>query len=287
MGKKRTQFDVSLVSNMSSYQDYLDIFIEYSMSMFEWKGLPDTVDSRFIELTLLENGSCLFFKDDVMGFLSLPFSNDGELDIYNIPTCRRAYANNGYQNDLDKSNSVIIWNNYMHIPSYQKLFTYAVRLYNLDRIIDVNCNAQKTPVLVQGDTNQRQTLINLYKEYDGNSPVIFGDKNIDMNSLKAISTAAPYVSDKIMDLRGKIWNQCLTYLGISHLIVEKKSNMVSNEIGQSVVETVASRENRMGVRKKACEEINRMFALNVDCVYRFENVENGQMFRLKGGDAIE
>ena len=163
---------------------------------------------------------------------------------------------------------------------------YSKRLYNLDRIIDVNANAQKTPVLLQGSEMQRLTLLNLYKEYDGNAPVIFGDKNLDINGLKCITTEAPYVADKIYTLKTQIWNEALTYLGISNLNIQKKERLVSDEVIRNQGGTIASRYSRLQARRNACEEINKMFGLEIEVDYRddFREADDETMFRGMTGD---
>lgn len=272
---KRTEFDDSAMMNNRTYGQYLNRLTELSISMFEWKNLPDTIDPRFLELTLFHDGQAVFFKDEELDYLALQVATNGQFDVYRIPVNRRAYAVNGYQRDLNNKDSVIIYNNYLHCNSILDVKQFARRLYNLDRIIDVNANAQKTPVLVQGTEQQRLTLINLYKEYDGNAPVIFGDKNLDINSLKAISTQAPYVADKIYQLKTQIWNEALTYLGISNINVQKKERLISDEVTRNQGGTIASRYSRLESRREACRKINDMFGLDIWCDYRenFQEVD--------------
>ena len=145
---------------------------------------------------------------------------------------------------------------------------FSKRLYNLDRIIDVNANAQKTPVLVLSDEKQRLVLQNLYMQYDGNMPFIFGDKNLDISGIKVLSTQAPYVADKIFDLKSRIWNEALTYLGISSLNIQKKERLITDEVTRNQGAVIASRYNRLEARRKAANEINRMFGLNIEVYYR-------------------
>ena len=163
---------------------------------------------------------------------------------------------------------MIIWNNYLHTNSVLDVKMFARRLYNIDRIIDVNANAQKTPVLVQGTEKQRLTLIHLYKEFEGNAPFIFGDNNLDLNALKVLQTGAPYVCDKLYQLKTQIWNEALTYLGISNVSFQKRERMVSDEVTRSQGGTVASRYSRLNARRQACEQINKMFGLNIECDFR-------------------
>ena len=151
---------------------------------------------------------------------------------------------------------------------------FARRLYNLDRIIDVNANAQKTPVLVRASEKQRLTMLNLYKQYDGNEPFIFGDKNLDMNSLTVLKTDAPFIADKIYQLKTQIWNEALTYLGISNITINKKERLITDEVIRAQGGTVASRYSRLETRQEAAEKINEMFGTDIKVEYREDlNIE--------------
>ena len=269
MSKKiKTQFNENLLRNKGTYMQYYYRLCELSMSMFEWKNLPDSIDPRFLELTLFEEGQAVFFKDEVMGYLALQNAMGGVLDVYRIPKLRRAYAVNGYSKLLSDKDSVIIYNNYLHTNSILDVKMFAERLYNIDRAIDVNANAQKTPILIRCNENERLSLENIYKEYDGNSPVIFGTKDINLKDITAISTQAPYVADKLYTLKTQIWNEALTYLGISNINVQKKERLISDEVQRNQGGTIASRYSRLESRRQACDKINKMFDLNIQCDYR-------------------
>lgn len=276
MGRKRDlQFCESAYMNNRTYLQYYNRLTELAISMFEWQNLPETVDQRFLEMCLFSDGMCVFFQDEVLGYLSLQCMIGGKLNVYRIPMERRAYATNGYQRDLDGTNSVIIFNNYLHTNSMLDVEMFSKRLYNLDRAIDVNANAQKTPVLIQCDESQRLTMKNLYKQYEGNEPFIFGSKGLDANGLKVLQTGAPYVADKLYELKTQIWNEALTYLGISNINVVKKERMISDEVTRNQGGTVASRYSRLESRRQACKQINEMFGLDIWVDYRedFQDVE--------------
>lgn len=289
MKKKKNQaFHATLMANGATYVQYYNRLMELSMSMFEWKNLPDTVDERYLELGLFSSGCMVFFKDDVIGELALNMTYQGGFDIYGEPTRRRAYSRyNQFQTTLDKDNSVIIWNNMLRTNSALDVQMFAYRLYNLDRIVDINANAQKTPVLITCDEKQKLTMKNLYLQYEGNYPVIFGDSNLDIKSLSVLKTDAPFVSDKIYDLKVKIWNEALTYLGISNINTTKKERMITDEVIRNQGGTIASRYSRLESRRRAVKKINKMFGLNITVDYREDfqstDIENDSL----GGDTLE
>ena len=290
MGRRKHDiFDESMILNNFTYRQYLNRLTELAISMFEWKNLPNTVDARYLELHLFETGCMVYFKDEVIGDLCLDCIVNGRLDVYGNPLLRRAYSGyNNYQKLLKYNNSVIIWNNYLHSNSILDVEMFARRLYNIDRIIDINANAQKTPVLVLGNEKQRLTLLNLYKEYDGNAPFIFGDKNLDINALKALSTNAPYVCDKLYQLKTQIWNEALTYLGISNINIQKKERLITDEVTRNQGGTIASRYSRLETRRQAVEKINEMFGTNIEVNYRedFQQVGDDNQPEDPGADTI-
>lgn len=289
MGRKKNKdsnFWDSALMNNRTYLYYYNRLTELAISMFEWENLPASVDERFLELTLFSDGVAIFFKDDILGELALQTATRGKFNVYRIPTERRAYASNGYNQDLNDENSVLIYNNYLHTNSMWDIEMFAKRLYNLDRIIDVNVNAQKTPVLLQCDEQERLTMNNLYMQYEGNMPFIFGSKNLNPKGITVLKTDAPYIADKIYQLKTQIWNEALTYLGISNTNVTKKERMVSDEVIRNQGGVIASRYSRLQERRNAVDKINAMFGLNIEVNYRqdYREADDEVMFAGDTGD---
>lgn len=289
---KDSMFCESLLMNNRTYLQYYNRLTELAISMFEWKNLPDSVDPRFLEMCLFSDGMAVFFEDEVLGYLCLQVMIGGKLNVYRIPTDRRAYATNGYNKPLDETNSVIIFNNYLHTNSMLDVEMFSKRLYNLDRAIDVNANAQKTPVLIQCDESQRLTMKNLYKQYEGNEPFIFGSKALDTSGIKVLQTGAPYVADKLYQLKTQIWNEALTYLGISNINTQKKERLITDEVTRNQGGVVASRYSRLESRRQACKKINEMFGLNIECDYRedfqiLSEAEDSDTLNNEGGEENE
>lgn len=284
MGRRRTNFDESLRKNNGTYRFYLDRLTELSISMFDWQNVPDSIDPRFLETTLFLNGSAVFFKDEDLReeniegeedgtLLALPVAMNGNFDLYNIPTRRTAYATNGYNRNLTNKDSVIVYNNMIRTNSVQTCTVYARRLWNLDRAIDVNANAQKTPVLIRCNDSERLTLVNAYQKWEGNEPVIYGTKDFDPNSISVLRTDAPYVARDLYELKTQIWNEALTYLGISNMNFQKRERLVTDEVVRNQGGTIASRYSRLEARREACKKINKMFGTNIEVYFRDDTKE--------------
>ena len=284
MARKDREFWESATRNNATFSQYYNRLTELSISMFEWQNLPDSIDERYLELALFSNGMAVFFRDDDLGdFLALRVMINGGFNVYRIPIRRRAYADNGYQKSLTIDDSVIIYNNLIHSNSMLDVRLFAERLSELDRTIQVNARAQKTPVLIKCDENQRLTMLNLYKEYDGNAPVIFGDRNLNAAGISVLKTDAPYNADKLYQLKTQIWNEALTYLGISNITINKKERMITDEVARTQGGVVASRYSRLESRRQACRQINKMFGLDIWVDYR-EDFDAPQLTDEKDGD---
>ena len=283
---KRTKMEISALKNGSGYMFYFNRLKELALSMFEWKNLPESCDERFLELALFENGQAVFFKDEVMDYLALRVTISGPFSVYNVPTKRRAYAVNGYHKNLTIDDSVLIYNNYLRLNTVDIVRLFAQRLWDLDQIIDVHARAQKTPVLLHCAENERMTLLNAYQQFDGNQPVIYADKNLDLKNFTVFKTDAPYMADKIYQLKTQIWNEALTYFGISNLNIQKKERLVADEVVRNQGGTIASRYSRLNARRMAAEQINNMFGLDIEVNYRqdYREADDEVMFSGLTGD---
>lgn len=285
--------------NRLTYNFYYDRLLEMSLSRYEWLNLPDSVDARFLELTLFKNGRALFFEDDVLGMLALPVIINGPFNVYKIPIRRRAFTPGvSSVNETDKStaatyqaertnkDSVICYNNMLHSPSLNMCRMFARRLADIDRTIDVNISAQKTPVLIESDTNTLLSLKNAYKQYEGNFPVIFGKKGIADN-VKVLMTGAPLVAPALQQLKQTIWNDAMEALGIANHGADKKERVNILEIQANQGGTIASRYSGLIAREQACDAVNRMFGTSISVRYREEVTPESFMGEQDGGDEDE
>ena len=277
MSKKDDMLEVQLNEeiflNSWTTIDYLNRLKEYALNMFEWINLPKTVDARFIELVLFEEGKINFFEDKIIGFLALRVNESGKQNVYNEFDKKHIYANNGFSRVRNLRNSVTIYNNYLRTPTYTTVNLYAIRLARVTRAIDLNIEAQKTPVLITCPENQKLSLKNVYEQYKGNAPVIYTDSEFNLDSIKVLKTDAPFVVDKLTLYKHDIWNEVMTFLGVDNPTQDKKERLVANEVDANDEQIEQARFNMLDARKDACKKINDMFGLNIDVKFRNDNVQ--------------
>ena len=264
--KNLNETELSMLINNRTMIDYLDRLRMLATSLFTWKGLDEvagTGASRFLEQALYDNGRACFVKDDKLGYMALKVNPSDKLNIYMLPIKVNAWSI-GYNKMFNFDDIVYIMNNELQKPTVAIMELFSYRLYDTERIIDTNLNAMRTPVLIEGDTKTILTLKNVYMQYSGNTPFIFGNKQFDIsNKLNVLKTDAPYLVDKLDIHKHQIFNDALTVLGINNANTDKKERLITNEV-ESNDQLINYYLNCFyKTRKKACDEINKKFSLNI------------------------
>lgn len=293
-------FRDALLMNNQTYIDYLERMKKICLSMFEWVNLPPSMSARFLELCLYYNGQAALLYDGSYGFINTMACDGGYINIYGLPTEVTCYSYRFNQRrglytvdtgeDKDKE-CILVMNNYERIPTSCSIELFAYRLAEAQRSCDTNLKSCRTPILLTTDQRQYFTLKKMYEEYDGNSPVIFADKNaITPEAIKALKTEAPFIADKIADYKREIWNEFLTTMGISNLS-EKKERLISNEVDSNNELVNLNLQSFMIPRKEACRQFNEKYGLKgskaIDVKVRSDLYNLVKEFESVTGDYME
>lgn len=275
------KFIDSALSNDETYYDYLRRMKMVALSLFEWK-LPKGMDSRYLEKSLYYKGMATLFETAEFGFINTQCSSNGYLNMYGLPSSlncmtynglhwyKKLYTQLGETEEIRKTQReeecIFVMNDWEACPTAFTIEQFAYRMYLAQRTADVNMSAQRTPVMVVCSDKQRLTMENLYSQYDGNQPFIFGDKdaNINENSLKSLKTDAPYICDKVMDYKKEIWNEFLQFLGVNSISIEKKERLITDEANQNNEVINLYLQSRLAPRQKACDQFNELYGLTGD-----------------------
>ena len=269
------KFTDSLELNEATYYDYLNRFRRIALSIFEWVNLPKSMNARYLEQCLYFFGQASLIKDEKYGFINTKCAGSGYVNIYGLPskfncfsydykTMRDLYMgiNPMKPKEEQEKECVLVMNNWDRVPTAGSMELYAWRLYLAQRSCDVNISAQRFPVMVVGDEKQRLMLENLYNQYNGNQPFIFGNKNqLNADMLKVMNTEAPYVVDKLTEYKKEIFNEALTFLGINNVSVKKKERLTENESSENNELVNLNLQAMLAPRLEACRQFNELFGL--------------------------
>lgn len=252
--------NVENVINDTTYKNYFFRLSLIATSLFTWEGLDELGgNSRNLEQCLFYTGRGCIVKDKELGFLSINANPSDSLNVYRLPTRINAWSI-GYSKMYDIDDCVYIFNNEMQIPTLPFIEQFAYRLYECERTCDINLSVQKTPALIEGDTKSVLTLKNLYRQYSGNMPVLFGNKEFNLDKkLNAINLNIPFIADKIDIHKHEIWNDFLTFIGINNANTDKKERLVTDEVNSNNDEINYNLNIFYKTRKKACDEFNKKY----------------------------
>lgn len=257
-------------SQLSNYQTYLMYrrqLLSLAENVFTFKNMPNFIDISYVNSILVNVGSIAFFKDEVLGLLALPYVNQDNLDVYGRPTKIRVTSNTNYSKVLDQNDFVIMYDNNGHYPLIYDILQYAERLALNVRTADINISQQKTPRFWKTTANKLKSVQDKVNTVDAFAETVIDYDNLLLDDTSLVLNPAPFVTDKIDIHQEKIWNEFLRLIGISNLQYQKKERNITDEIQAMQGGTIASRFTRFEPRKKAIDEINRKFNLDIEVGY--------------------
>lgn len=237
-----------------------------SLTMFEWKNLPDTLPAVEIEKQLQTNGYTIIGKvnGDVYAFQG-GFSGQ---DPYNRPT--KAIVNNACLQNHDtftiNADCVVVKNDDMQqglLHIYNKYGSLLIENQITMLMTDYNYRMPFT-ISVQDDSTAQSAQQYLNKIIEGSLGVIGEAKLFD--SLKVIPTNTKGVNS-FADLFGYqqfIEAELNNIIGLATNNNMKRERLTTNEIDVNKNSTYPLIDNMLKNRKQAVEKINTMFDLNID-----------------------
>lgn len=265
-GKNQGYNANSPVNNLNALVEmmYYRNLTELAAGRFKWTGLPDTVDERYLELTLYQRALAVFYEDHDFGYLAQAATGSGEINIYDNALSYDVTLPRTGTKTISHKQCVPIWANYLRIPDYDIVRVYTEKLAKIDSIIDIAIENLRFTKVVMVEENQRQSYTNLLRQHQSGQPIIFGNKNLDLANIAAFDVGAhPEALGSLMVAKSKMWNDCMTYLGIDNSNQEKKERLVESEVSANDAQIVSMQRKNLNARQQACDQINKMFDLDI------------------------
>ena len=269
MANNRYKKIESQMKNFFTTEMYKQQFISLAMNVFLFKNLnTEYLDLSFINRELIYTGSIAWFYDDVLkSLLALPYRVMGKRDLYDRPVNIQVYGKNGYQRFLKPGEYVIMYDNMSKLPLIGDILQYSERMGQIQWVIDINISQQKTQRFWKTKSNNQRSIEDLIDKVDSCQEVIttFDQVNLDETTCNLVPPT--FVSDKLAEIKDKVWNEFLRLIGIANQSFQKKERNIRDEIFISQAGTIASRYSRFESRRIAIEQINKLFNQNIEVEY--------------------
>ena len=276
---------------------------ELAMNRFKWDGLEDTgIDQRFLEMCLFYNGLAVVYMDrDYDKLLAVRGTGTGYVNMLDNPvsftvigpgtvfkpttdTAPAQFQNktlSAYQPvahaDLEESEkqqkAVPIWANYLRYPDVDIVRIYSSRLATIDRTIEINSKNARRNKILKGTPNMQLSMVNTARAIDNGDELVQVTGALqDMDFIEALDLGIlPESYEKISILRGRIWNECMSLLGLDNANQDKKERMVAAEVTANDEQSDSMKFVNLNARRQACEMINDVFGTNLSVNYYTED----------------
>lgn len=268
MNPNRSPFTVSesLQDKNFKFRVYFRMLSELALNRFKWSGIPDEIDSQITEKNLLFSGNSIFFKDPDIGYIMLPGTQSGAIDLYGNALAYTVIAyNNRYNNVISADRCVVIWPNMLRRSDIDVITMYSRILSEVSQTIDINTLQLRNPMVLTGPARQKKNMENMLDQVKrGAFAYIENDAMRDSVEVKAFQTEMhPDNLVKTQLYKQKAWNECMTYLGINNANQDKAERLVSDEVSANDSQIMTYRLSGIQARKQACERIADMFGVDM------------------------
>lgn len=254
--------------NQRAYHKNLNLLLSLAINRFKWTGMPATCDVRFFETQLHRQGIATLCHAKGMPdvWQTLIASPQSPFNVYGIPTEWRATGYDDTFYDVTTENGELCYYNWSRTNPWNALEMFARKLAHYERTEDINLTHQHRPLIFIAPQEQKQQLINLLKQVDGNEPAVLGDDKVfaDMvSSVTTIDTGVPLLTEDLARSKQNVLNDALLYLGIPHLAFEKGERMIEDEARANTAPTSIMLLDCLQARREFCEKVNERFGFDL------------------------
>lgn len=251
-----SQFWSSIGTNVMNNNVYLAQCSNLILTMCEF-DLPEGCNAEYLMKSLYFDGKAAFCNDPIMGWINLRATIYGKPNIYDLPNEIIGYSNTGFQKHYKKDDFIFIKSGPMMIPLVAYVAYFCNVIADIEQTARINLKAQKTPITFSGSKDQQLSLINTYMKLEGNVPYLFVNKDFkDQIGIEALNTGAPFIADKLQELKKSYKAELLSFMGLNN-VEDKKERMVVDEVNANNQYISSASEILMSQLEPAIEELSK------------------------------
>lgn len=234
---KDTNIRWNMTLKRNDYEDFYNIkYFNMFMSMFEVNC--DALDNRgkyYLMKRLYTDGTVAVWNIKNTDMLGVAQYAASDFDMYDFPIAGTLVNKRGVSEKIIPVGILpinapegfvvgYIMPNHRSIASTVQL--YARRLAEIDMVINTNLEVHKLPYIIATNDNDAKRLKDMVQRILNNEVAVFANV-ADVDAIRAISTAAPYVIDKLTQFKQSVENELKTYLGVQNHNTDTKSTYIN------------------------------------------------------------
>lgn len=253
-GKSKTNKRLAQWKNHVEYMNALARLVERALARYDFEGLPDTVNDRVLKMSLLFHGSVCFFEKNG-SVLALPATPNSNLNLYGDYKSCFVYGRNGFNetiplfiqgadeskdikrgfmtlNQNEKPRGVYVRENKLTYPFINYAMTYAEKIADTMRTIDVTRANIKRPFVITAEEQLVPTVKKFFEDRDDNvnyivSSGVFPADKINILPIETNAEAMKCATDLIEWYFNDFDNLCLKN---SNSNPDKKERLLVDEV---------------------------------------------------------
>ena len=220
--------------NLLTYDQLMANARLLATSRFKWRSEqiePFDHLSEYIEMLLYLKGQCALFNDNGQWKVRccVPTGGINEYGEPNSFTITDYNGNNTIVVNSDDERFIQIKNNSDCIPTIFWILKYVNRVTKIERTMDLNIDAQKTPYMIETSPEIHLSIQNIFKQIREMDEVVYVDQKTGIkDNVKVLNLDVPYLVDKLYTQKTNEFNDLLNFLGIN-TVKEKTAHILYKE----------------------------------------------------------
>ena len=250
--------------NSTTFLYYVDTLFRKAMSIYEFKGMPDTWDYDYFLSVLLSQGF-ITVTDTPLGVLPLRCGVSG-INVFNHPTT--VIIANPVIGNLERTideDCTLIKISYDYRGILSTVYKYAEMLASCDSSIAVNLmNSKVTFIGLVENKQQAQSMKAMYDMITRGEPAVFvKGSQINNDTILYNHVKENFVAGEIQILKRKIMSEFLTEIGVNNANTDKRERLTDNEVEANDEEIQLNAGYWLDNIKEGLEKTNKMFGLDL------------------------
>ena len=301
-GKAPNHKKLAQHKNWIEFQNSFARLVKKGLARYEFEGLPETVNERVLKQAFLYHGSACFFEKEG-NVLALPAMPDSNLTLYGDFKSCFVYGRNGYnakvpliipggaesslvdkgfRNGDTKPIGVWVRENEMVYPFLNYCITYAEKIADTMRTLDVTRKNMKRPFIVVVEEQQVNSAKRFFEDRDMNveyvlSSGIYDPSKVNVVNFEKVVENVKTSTDLIEWYLNDFDNLCGKN---SNSNPDKKERLLVDEVNSNNESRKSEFDSMLEYMNSQLDLVNKSFGTNIKVVKREEEDNNDDIRRV-------